>query len=100
MNCKCGPASSGLFARGLEEGGLPAQVNEVVWERGLGPDCTVRAACFSLGGIFFTPLVRLSSPPAVYALAGARGCMYAYARASVWRCPQDDTGRSFRHLHV
>lgn len=39
--------------RGLEEGGLPAQVNEVVWERGLGPDCTMCAACFSLGGIFY-----------------------------------------------
>lgn len=38
--------------RGLEEGGLPAQVNEVVWERGLGPDCTMCAACSSLGGIF------------------------------------------------
>lgn len=50
------------------------------------------------GGV--TPLVRLSSPAAVYALAGARGCMYAYVRVSLWRCPQDDDGRSFRHLHV
>lgn len=66
-------------------------------------DWVLTVLCVQLAlawGGFFTLLVRLSSPPAVYALAVARGCMYAYVRVSVRRCPQDDTGRSFRHLHV
>lgn len=31
------------------EGGLPAQINEVVWECGPGLDCTMCEACSSLG---------------------------------------------------
>lgn len=34
------------------EAGLLAQVNEVVWECGLGPDCNMCEALFSLGGGF------------------------------------------------
>lgn len=52
------------------EEGLLGQVNEVVWECGLGPDCTMCSACCSLGGGFVAlrPLVRLPLPTAVYAL--------------------------------
>lgn len=48
MNCKCGLVRSWVCR---VEGGLLAQVNEVVWECGLGPDCGMCRARFSLGGI-------------------------------------------------
>lgn len=35
--------------RSSVEGGLLAQVNEVVWESGLGPDCNVCGVVFGLG---------------------------------------------------
>ncbi len=50
MNCKCVLVRSRVL-RGREEGGLLAQVNEVVWECGLGPDCSMCGARFSLRGI-------------------------------------------------
>lgn len=47
----------------MEERGLLAQVNEVVWECGPDPDCTVWETCVCVCVV--GPLVRLSSPPAV-----------------------------------
>lgn len=57
--------------------GLLAQVNEVVWECGLGPDCNMCGALFLPRGWICSPirpLVRLSSPPAVYALTHLGVC--------------------------
>lgn len=56
------------------EGGLPAQVNEVVWECGLGPDYSMCGACFSLGGIC-TPM---TTGETIFASGCIYTCWYVY----------------------
>lgn len=87
MNRKCGLVRSRVL-RGLVEGGLPAQVNEVVWECGLGPDCSMCGARFSLGGIC-TPkttgetILASGFVCTCWYVCVRMYCMCAYARDSV-----------------
>lgn len=57
--------------RGWVKGGLLAQVNEVVWECGLGPDCSMCGALFSLG--------RICSPKTTGETIFACGCVCTHA---------------------
>lgn len=78
----------------LVEGGLLDQVNEVVWECGLGPDCSMWGVSISLGGI--------CCPKTTAETIFASGCVCTCVLSVCVRtcvcvccCPQDDTGWSF-----
>lgn len=78
------------------EGRLPAQVNEVVWECGLGPDCSMCGACFSLRGIC-TPMTTgetIFASGCIYTYWRVYGCTCAYVRNTVSYQPPDDISRS------